>query len=299
MEDVATLQLNNSNEFVPDFDSLAPKPDDLATNKVPKTRGRPPKKTTTVINPLAPRADNVSVDDHLKAILDKADKTELTNKLDSVDEEPKPAKKASAKSKKSESKQDKAADGKPIEVDSSKQDIDEQHQNLLLILHRYMINDRFSDFLKQHGFDLKKMNLQKKSIAELEELINRVRLTVNSKHENGFVDGLIEGAIQGSETLITKVSRGQLDLTGLKSELYQNEEFLDLVEQLKLEHLSFIKIDPKIRLAMIVMKTAMRVVAINKLANNMHLQQHQPVSAANDPSGEQQPSQQPQPLNPI
>ena len=288
MSDIPTLNLNGPNEFVPDFDSFLAKTDDnteVKTAKKPKTPAKTKKSVVVIDN--QPRGDNVDI----KAILDNVEKTELCNAINEHEDKPIKAKKDKVK---------KETTPKPIETDTDKQEQDEKHQNLLLILHRYTINDRFKDFLKEHGFDLKKMNLQKKSCSELEELINRVRLTVNSKHENGFIDSLIAGAVQGSETMITTMSRGKIDLRGLRNELYQNEEFLDLVEQLKLEHLSFVRIDPRLRLTMIVMQTAVRIASINKMTSNMHAvhpsapiptSAEQTNQASNQASNDQQPHQ--------
>ena len=112
MSDIPTLNLNGPNEFVPDFDSFLAKTDDnteVKTTKKPKTPAKT-KKSVVV------------------AILDNNEKTELSNAIDEHEDKPIKAKKDKVK---------KETMPKPIETDTDKQEQDEKHQNLLLILHRY------------------------------------------------------------------------------------------------------------------------------------------------------------------
>lgn len=141
----------------------------------------------------------------------------------------------------------------------------EKKQALLMVLMHYSENVRFGEYLKRVApKELYSKTLAKKSLEELEDLVVRVRFVVNNKNGGPISDGMIKGVFTAAENITTKASKGRVLLQGTTNQLWQDEEFLDLMEQIKLEYLNFAAWDPKIRLAMVVGRTAFMVNAINQ-----------------------------------
>lgn len=154
---------------------------------------------------------------------------------------------------------------------------DEKKQNILLALRRYNNSQRFGTYLQENGFKLEAKTLPRKSIEELESILNRVRFAVANKGDGTFSDVLLKKMFVFAETVITKQSGKKANLTGLQQTLWQNEQFLDDLECLKLEYLSFAYVDYKYRLLGTIIQTAMTVNYIN--THGMPLSQRPNVSS--------------------
>lgn len=205
-----------------------------------------------------------------------------------LDEPPKP--KRTTKPKKTKKVED---------LDPVAQAEAEKKQALLMVLMHYSENVRFGEYLKRVApKELYSKTLAKKSLEELEDLVVRVRFVVNNKNGGPISDGMIKGVFTAAENITTKASKGRVLLQGTTNQLWQDEEFLDLMEQIKLEYLNFAAWDPKIRLAMVVGRTAFMVNAINQheAAKRREDAKHSDLSGdrANQQQQHQAPAQQQQ-----
>lgn len=180
----------------------------------------------------------------------------------------------------------------------------EKKQALLMVLMHYSENVRFGEYLKRVApKELYSKTLAKKSLEELEDLVVRVRFVVNNKNGGPISDGMIKGVFTAAENITTRASKGRVLLQGTTNQLWQDEEFLDLMEQIKLEYLNFAAWDPKIRLAMVVGRTAFMVNAINQheAAKRREDAKHSDLSGdrANQQAQHQAPAQQQQQQAPV
>lgn len=178
-------------------------------------------------------------------------KVEETNLLEQILAKPKPKRKPRAP-KEPKPSQDK-------KTNTSKDG--EDKQALIMKLQRYASSERFKKYLKEMGFKLTMATLNKKSIKQLEELLARVRFSIANRGSNEFVDGFIQKGCLGLETVIH--NRSKFKVAGTTQLLWQNEQFLDDLEAIKLEYLSFGSVDPKLRMAFTITRTAMTCHAIN------------------------------------
>lgn len=175
------------------------------------------------------------------------------------------------------------------ELDADAEKEAQKKQSLLLVLHHYAENKRFAEYLKQVApKELYSKNLSKKSIEELEEIVVRVRFCVNNKNGGPISDAAIKGVFAYAEMAATRVSRGRVLLQGTTEQLWADEEFLDLLEQLKLEYLNFAKLDPKLQISLIIARTAFAVNGINQHNREMK-RREQEVAAVGRPNYEAPP----------
>jgi hypothetical protein len=165
-------------------------------------------------------------------------------------------------------------------IETSRLNPDEDHkasaeskQNMLQVIERYGNNDRFGKYLKTKGFSLcNQVTLSKKSNTELEELVNRVRFCINTKNSTGISDTVLMKLVHTGETVVTENSGGEVVLTGLTERLWSNDKFLDLLETLKLEYMSFINIDYRLQLIAIISTTAYEINASHQLTRKDNTQ---------------------------
>lgn len=153
-----------------------------------------------------------------------------------------------------------------LEPNKDKKNTDEEKQKNILCLYRYQNSDRFGKYIKQQGF--KFTNLEKKSLDELESLVNRVRYTVNNK-SNGVTLDMMKNACLMVEKGVSIRSKGKLPLDGFSDALFSNEGFLDDLERFKLEYLSFATIDYRLRMGYTIISTALMVIGQNKKMGNI------------------------------
>jgi len=167
----------------------------------------------------------------------------------------------------------------------------EKHQEHVLMLSRYGAHERFSEYLGKLAFELKPSALKKKSLNELEELLQRVRTSVSNKNVSDIFAELSFGAIQAAETLISVSRLGEtVRLKGITDVLKDDETFLDLLSLIELENQNLSYVSPYVRMMYTVSTAAMKVHAINQMMHN-----------ANNPKIQDKPTVQPtvQPTAPI
>ncbi len=136
----------------------------------------------------------------------------------------------------------------------------EAKQKLLMILTHYGTSPRLGAYLKKMGFkNLNSTIVQKKSVAELEELVARVRFCSNNKTNDASQDALIKTVMKGTESLTTLASRGRVDISGTTERCFADEDWLDMLEQIKIEYLSFAQMSLPVRFGMSTVGIAMSV----------------------------------------
>ena len=144
----------------------------------------------------------------------------------------------------------------------------EKKQDLIMKLIRYGENARFSKYLKDMSFKLTSGALNNKSVEALEELLSRVRYSIANRSNDTFMDDMIKNGFMNGELLIHMKTRAKIK--GTTALLWQNEQFLDDLEAVKLEYLNFGGISPKARLCLTITKTAFICHSLNtdpRLAN--------------------------------
>lgn len=172
-----------------------------------------------------------------------------------------------------------------LEDNDSKEE-DEEIQKRIMVINRYKNSTRFSEYLKDQGFKFTALN--KKSLDELDSLVNKIRFTVNNKDDPNLLnDDLFKQLFAMIETTITQKSRGKVDLSGMTSILFEDQTFLDDIERFRLEYLGFANIDYRARMVMTIISTALRVSGINaynkKLASAMASQSDPANPSLNNP----------------
>jgi hypothetical protein len=202
-----------------------------------------------------------------------ADELDLFDGLNLNDdpEEKKPAKKKSkAKAKVvepvEEPEPEKPKKKKKESKALSEQDSENQ-QKLLMALNNYASSPRLGPYLKTMGFkNLTSSTMHKKSIAELESLVARVRFCANNKTNANFQDQAIKSVMDIGEKTVTASSRGKINIIGTTDECFRNEEWLDLLEQVKIEYLSFATMSLPVRFGLSTASIAMMVNSKKNLA---------------------------------
>ena len=111
------------------------------------------------------------------------------------------------------------------------------------------------------GFKLTVDSLNKKSETELTELLGRVKYCIANKGDNHEIDNYIKAGLSAAEKTIC--ARTPLKVQGTTAALYANDQFLDDLETLKLEYLTFGSVDYRLRLLLSIGKTGMTMHAIN------------------------------------
>lgn len=142
-----------------------------------------------------------------------------------------------------------------------------EHQKYLIKLQRYGASERFSEYLKKMNFKLDIDHLKKLHVEELKEMLERVRITINSRDTNNMINGLVFSGTQIMETIAinNEVIKKYVNLKGFSSMLQNDESFKDIIEQLNLEYNDISTLSPEKRLGFVLVMTAMKCHGINKI----------------------------------
>ena len=141
-----------------------------------------------------------------------------------------------------------------------------KHQACMILLHRYSTDARLGPYLKDMGFKLSTDDLKRKSVEDLQELLERVRMCIDNKSASRFVADTVRGVCNTAE-LITSANeriRQFVNLQGLTKVLEADETFADTVAQLTIEYGEVSHMGPEKRLLMIILTSGARVVMMNK-----------------------------------
>jgi hypothetical protein len=148
-----------------------------------------------------------------------------------------------------------------------------ERQSLLLKLNRYATSNRFSEYLKDMGFDLHAKTLAKKSRDELDELMIEVQTTVNAKSSsNIFLQATVLGANVLEGVTQNPNIKPRIDLSGFTASINEDQELLDAIEAVALEYGSLCMMTPPMKMMYCLLANGARVSAINKVKAQIALQ---------------------------
>jgi len=140
----------------------------------------------------------------------------------------------------------KASKPADIEIDDEAKAEAETKQTLVMTVLRYQESTRFTEYLKKQGLITKAEKLNKMDIAELKEILVRVRFCLGNRGAGNMIDEFVKMGMSGAEALISLKTKYKI--TGMTEMCFSDEEFLDCYELCKLEYLSFGYIRPELRL---------------------------------------------------
>jgi hypothetical protein len=159
----------------------------------------------------------------------------------------------------------------------TKDDDIKQHQEHVLMLSRYGASPRFGKYLKSLSFDLTVPKLRKQSVKSLEELLQRVRVSVSNKTVSDlWTDTIIGGTTMAENICMSTIIGDTLKLKGLSEVLKDDETFLDLIEELKLNNQNLAYVSPYTRLAYTLMTIGFHVHTINSLVDKKKKKNKEP-----------------------
>ena len=139
-----------------------------------------------------------------------------------------------------------------------------EHQRLLQLLGRYGTSANFAVYLQQQSFRLGPTHLRTLSVVDLEEVLVRVRCSVNNKSVSNFWSEAAFGLLKGGEIVCTSTAINQkFKIAGLTEALRQDQTFCDCLAQFELEHGDATAIRVEYRLLYACIGTALRLHAIN------------------------------------
>jgi hypothetical protein len=149
-----------------------------------------------------------------------------------------------------------------------------EHQVLMTQLCNYGSSPRFSKYLLDQGFALTQQALKPQSTEVLEDMLIRVKTTINTKTSGSFWKDFVEtgaGIIEYMTVSNEKVKE-YCDLTGYAKAVSGNEDIMDTIEQIRLDNQSVLDMGPEKRLLVLMAKTGLTVRNINvmtKATNNI------------------------------
>lgn len=168
-------------------------------------------------------------------------------------------------------------------------------QQLVMLIQRFLIDDRFGNYLKQLGFAQTIAQLNKKTIQSLEHELAKIKIAVSNKNSGAFIDKAALGALKAAEPLISRY----YNIAGLAATLENDDEFLDTMRELALERATIAYVKPELRIAMKVGYTALGVNAVHRQMAKLKPQERQQFAEQIVQQQKQQQQQQPHYSSPI
>ena len=136
------------------------------------------------------------------------------------------------------------------------------HQELLVTLNRYHTS-RFQGYLSKMGFQLGPGHLRKLDLDELEEMLARIRASLNSKSSSNLFTQGVYGSLQAVELLSMKYYGDKIRLRGWTESLKGDDSFNELLEIIQLEYSNLTSAPPHIRLIYSLVVSGIRTHQIN------------------------------------
>jgi hypothetical protein len=117
-------------------------------------------------------------------------------------------------------------------------------RSLIMTIRRYAESKRFKEYLSTM-FDLSLEKLEQLETYEVRRLLDDVRFSITNKNVSNMVGGVVLSGLQQIEKMTSSYF---LDVTGLTQICVNSPEFMDVLEELKLENQTFSNASPKHRL---------------------------------------------------
>jgi deoxyribodipyrimidine photolyase-like uncharacterized protein len=159
---------------------------------------------------------------------------------------------------------------------------------------RYHSSKHFKTYLKEQGFESNKAKLEKKSITELTELLDKIKFSVSVKNSSQATNGVVLASVATLETVL----HPYYACKGVSQMLSKSPEFEEIMEELNLENESFY-ISPKGRLLALICQSIMMANAAHSFSSVAKQQQQlsqpaqQTANQTNTQSNQQQNMQLP------
>lgn len=116
----------------------------------------------------------------------------------------------------------------------------------VVIVLRYQSNKMFGEHLKTMGIKYTPEQLRKKSMQDLDGIINQIRLICRSKSAAFDLSGLVFTGTSMFENVVT--ARTKYNIRGYTENLKADEDFVEALELYKLEKMSFINMSTEVRI---------------------------------------------------
>lgn len=155
---------------------------------------------------------------------------------------------------------------KPTKKPDTDPDSVKKHQELTLMLSRYGTSPRFGSYLKSLTFELTPAKLKKLTVDKLEDMLERVRVSVANKTVSDIWTSSIMAGVAMVENVCANTKlNDKIKLRGLSEALSEDENFLDLLEELKLNNQNLSYVSPYTRLTYTLLTSVMRVHGLNTM----------------------------------
>ena len=138
------------------------------------------------------------------------------------------------------------------------------HLQLVKEIRQYAVS-RLKKYLT--SYDLSEQNLRSMSIEELRRLKETIRYECSVFGSGAIVQALAGAAVEGIEFAGSNYLG--LKLQGYAATVRANEQFLDLVEEVRLKHMNMVYVEPEIRLGLLLVGTAAFVHNSNSAVSQM------------------------------
>jgi hypothetical protein len=136
-----------------------------------------------------------------------------------------------------------------------------ERQNLIHIIQKYQSNARFGSYVRNElKITFTDEALSKKSLSQLEGILNKIRLHLDNQNLNKMYDGILFG----STLMIETISKPVANVDGFQKMLMENEEFLNCWERYKCESI-MPTVPSHIQMVFILAQTYLIAYASNKM----------------------------------
>jgi len=171
-----------------------------------------------------------------------------------------------------------------------------KHQEMIITLTRWGSHPRFEQYLKDQGFTLTVGALKKKSLGDLQELEQRIKICIGSRGQSDMMTKLATFGVYWVECVATSSEKFKMrfDITGVSDILKQNDTFLDAIAQLEMDYASYSSFGPKSR---ILIQMIIAMSQANNVNQGRRFIQHQ-AAAAMEALNNPQPAAPRQPIIP-
>ena len=139
-----------------------------------------------------------------------------------------------------------------------------EHQRLVITLSRYGQSKRFAEYLRSLDFNLSVSHLRRQSLADLQDTLERVRISAQNRSINNLLEDTVFGAVSFGEIVVSNSALGEkLYIKGLTQALRADETFLDCIEALSLDYGALTHAGPELRMVYSVISAVGKVHGVN------------------------------------
>jgi len=137
-----------------------------------------------------------------------------------------------------------------------KEDDPKEVEEMKFIIEKYLTSVRFSDFLKEKGVKIPKST----KLKDLRSTLIHIKLLISNRNVAKFYDGFVKQGSKMFEMMMTPI----VDIEGFSDVLMMNDEFLDCIEELKI-NAKLPVFPPHIRALYIAIQTASACYYVNSM----------------------------------